>query len=164
MKLIKTWQWKATLREAAWLIGLSLALACAAFFLRPGAMPGRMPDEGGGSGEGLTKTIAFEAAVDHFQSGTAIFADARPLEVFEAGHIKGALHLDPSEFDQWSDQVFAYASTESTLITYGEDPQGLLSRKLAEKLTWMGFENVCYLNDGWRLWKEHKLPISKGNR
>jgi rhodanese-related sulfurtransferase len=164
MKLMKTLQWKATLREAAWLIALSLALACAAFFLRPGAMPGGMPDEGGESGDGLTKAIAFEAAVDHFQSGSAIFADARPLEAFESGHIKGALHLDPSEFDQWSDQVFAYAFTESTLITYGEDPQGLSSRELAEKLTWMGFENVCYLKDGWGRWKERRLPTSKGGR
>jgi rhodanese-related sulfurtransferase len=164
MKLMKTLQWKATLRETAWLIVLSLALACAAFFLRPGAMPGGMPDEGGESGDGLIKAIAFEAAVNHFQSGTAIFADARPLEAFESGHIKGALHLDPSEFDQWSDQVFVYAATESILITYCEGPQCLLSQELAEKLMWLGFQNVSYLKDGWGLWKEHKLPMSKGGR
>lgn len=162
MKLIKTLQWKATLREATWLIVLSLALACAAYFLRPSAMPGGMLDEGGESGDWLITAIAFETAVDHFQNSTAIFADARPLEAFESGHIKGALHLDPSEFDQWSDRVFAYASTESTLIIYGEGPQNLSSRELAENLKWMGFENICYLKDGWERWKEHKLPISRG--
>jgi thiosulfate sulfurtransferase len=164
MKLLKTLQWKTTLREVTWLIVLSLALACAAYFLRPGAMPEGIPDEEGGSGDGLTKAISFEAAVDHFQNGTAIFADARPLEAFESGHVKGALHLDPSEFDQWSDRVFAYASEESTLITYGEDPQSLLSRELAEKLMWLGFQNVSYLKDGWGAWKEHRLPIGKGRQ
>jgi 3-mercaptopyruvate sulfurtransferase SseA len=40
----------------------------------------------------------------------------------------------------------------------------MLSQELAEKLTWLGFENVYYLKDGWGLWKERKLPISKGGR
>lgn len=164
MKLMKTLQWKVALREAAWLIVLSLAFACVAYFLKPGAMPQGMLDEGGQSDDWLVKAIAFEAAVDHFQSGTAIFADARPLGAFEAGHIKGALHLDPSEFDQWSDRVFVYASAESTLIAYCEGSQCLLSRELAEKLTWLGFENVYYLKDGWGLWKEHRLPMGKGRQ
>lgn len=158
MRFMKTLQWQATLREAAWLIVLSLALACGAYFLRPGAMP----DEGVESDDSLVKAIALEAAVDHFQNGTAIFADARPLEAFEAGHIKGALHLDPSDFDQWSDRVFAHASAESTFITYCDGSQCPLSQELAEKLMWLGFENVCYLKDGWAVWKEHGLPMGKG--
>ena len=164
MKLMKTLQWKGTLREAAWLIVLSLVLACAAYFLRSDTTPGGMLDEGGGSDDWLTKAIAFESAVDHFQNGTAIFADARPLEAFESGHIKGALHLDPSEFDQWSDRVFAYASADATIITYCEGPHCQLSRELGEKLMWLGFENVTYLQDGWEMWKAHKLPIAKGRQ
>jgi 3-mercaptopyruvate sulfurtransferase SseA len=39
-----------------------------------------------------------------------------------------------------------------------------LSQELAEKLMWLGFQNVSYLKDGWGLWKEHKLPMSKGGR
>ena len=164
MKLMKTLPWKATLLEATWLIVLSLALACAAYFLWPGAMPGEMPDEGEDSGDWLAKAISFEAAVDHFQNSTAIFADARPLEAFESGHIKGALHLDPSEFDQWSDRVYASASAESTLITYCGSSQCQLGRELAEKLMWLGFENVSYLKGGWEMWTERGLPIGKGKR
>lgn len=164
MKLMKTLQWKVTLREATWLIVLSLVLACAAYFLRPDTMPGGLPDEGGGSDEWLAKAIAFEAAVDHFQNGTAIFVDARPLEAFESGHVKGALHLDPSEFERWSNRVFAYASADATIITYCEGPHCQLSRELGEKLMWLGFENVNYLQDGWGMWKAHKLPIAKGRQ
>jgi rhodanese-related sulfurtransferase len=153
MKLMKTLQWKTTLREAVWIIVLSLALACGAYFLRPGAMPRE-----GEPADLLARAIVFEEAIDHFQNGTAIFADARPLEAFEAGHIKGALHLNPDEFDQWSVQVFSYASAESTLITYCEDSRCLLSLELAEKLTWLGFENVYYLKDGLGGWKERGLP------
>lgn len=162
MKLMKTLQWKSALLEATWIIVLSLALACVVYFLRPGAMPGEMPDEGGESDDSLIKAIAFEAAVDHFQNGTAIFIDARPLEAFKSGHIKGALHLDPSEFEQWSDRVFAYAAAEATIITYCDGPDCQLSRELGEKLMWLGFENVSYLKDGWTLWKERGLPIGQG--
>lgn len=162
MKLIKTLQWKVTLREAVWLIVLSLALACGSYFLRPGAMSGVILDEGVESDNFLAKAIAFEDAVDHFKNGTAIFADARSLGAFEAGHIKGAVHLDPSEFDQWSEEVFSYDSAKSIFITYCESSRCLLSRELAEKLTWLGFENVYSLQDGWELWKEHRLPMAKG--
>ena len=162
MKLIKTFQWKATLREAAWLIVLSLALACGAYFLRPGSMPGQMPDETEESDGLLARAVTIEAAVDHFRSGTAIFADARPLEAFEAGHIDGALHLDPMEFDQWSDEMVSYAAAEATIITYCEGTGCSLDRDLAEKLMWLGFENVFYLEDGWGLWREHHLPMAKG--
>jgi rhodanese-related sulfurtransferase len=158
---MKTLQWKVTLREAVWLVVLSLALACGAYFLRPGAMPGRAVNEGGKYDESLTKAIAFESAVDHFKNGTAVFADARPRGEFETGHIKGALHLDPSDFDQWSDQMFSYAPEDVTIITYCEGPQCSLSLELAEKLMWLGFENVYYLKNGWGLWKEHGLPVSK---
>jgi rhodanese-related sulfurtransferase len=162
MKLMKTLQWKLTVRQAAWLLILSLALACAAYFLRPAAMPVGSMNEGGAADEMLAKAIAFEAAVDHFKNGTAIFADARPHKAFEGGHIKGALHLDPTEFDQWSDQMFSYAFEEAVFITYCEGPQCTLSLELAEKLAWLGFENVYCLKDGWGLWKEHKLPMGEG--
>jgi rhodanese-related sulfurtransferase len=157
MNLMKRLHWKITLREAAWLIGLSLAFACGAYFLRPDAMPGKMAPN-----DSLASAVTFEDAVDHFNNGTAIFADTRAPEAFEAGHIKGALNLDPVEFDQWSHRLFLYDAAESTLITYCEDPRCPESLELAEKLTWLGFENVYYLKEGWQAWDERGLPTEKG--
>jgi rhodanese-related sulfurtransferase len=150
-------QWKITLREAAWIIGLSLALACSAYFLRPDAMPGKEVSD-----DLLVRAITFEEALDHSKNGTAIFADARPLEAFEAGHIKGAMHLDPVQFDQWSDQLFLYDVAASTFITYCEGPPCLMGHELAEKLAWLGFEKVYYLEEGFQMWSERGLPMGKG--
>jgi rhodanese-related sulfurtransferase len=155
--LTKRLQWKTILFEAACLIGLSLALACGAYFLRPYAMPRNVA-----SNDSLARAIIIEDAVGHYKNGSALFADARTVEAFEAGHIKGALHLDPTQFDQWSDTLFLYDPAASTLITYGEYPQSLQSRELAEKLAWLGFENVYYLKEGWTEWKERGLPMGKG--
>ena len=155
--------WKTNLREATWLVILSLALACGAYFLRPAGMPGNATDQGGEADDVLAKAITFEAAAEQYKKGTALFADARPIDAFTAGHIKGALHLDPSEFDEWSDQMFSYAAPDRLIITYCEGPRCRLSHELAEKLAWLGYENVYYLQDGWGLWKKHGLPSATGS-
>jgi rhodanese-related sulfurtransferase len=65
-----------------------------------------------------------------YPSGEAIFADARPIVAYEAGHIKNALHLEPGAAEE-----------------------------LAERLTWLGYEKVFYLVDGWGQWTRHGLPV-----
>ena len=137
-----------------------MGMAIGAYMLRPDAMPGPL-DGPIDDGDLSVKVIALETAIDYFKKGTALFADARPLDAFNAGHIKGALHLDPSEFDQWSEQLFSQASSEVTIIAYCEGVKCQLSRELAEKLTWLGYEKVYSLKDGWGLWKKHGLPTGK---
>jgi rhodanese-related sulfurtransferase len=157
MKMLAMLQWKKTLREAVWITIAAMGMAIGAYMLRPVAMPDSL-DGPIDDGDLPAKVITLETAVDHFKKGTALFADARPLDAFNAGHIKGALHLDPSEFDQWSERLFSRASTDVTIIAYCEGVQCQLSRELAEKLTWLGYEKVYSLKDGWGLWKKHGLP------
>ena len=153
-------QWKKTVREAVWISTVALVMAVGVYLLRPDAMPGSL-EEGIDEGELTVKIISLEAAIDHFKKGTALFADARPLDAFNAGHVKGALHLDPYEFDQWSEQLFSQAPSDVMIIAYCEGDQCQLSRDLADKLTWLGYEKVYFLKDGWGLWKKHALPVGK---
>jgi rhodanese-related sulfurtransferase len=160
MKMLTMLQWKKILREVAWITIAAMAIAIGVYMLRPDAMPGSFDgaiDDGGPT----AKIISIETAIDHFKKGTALFADARPLDAFNAGHIKGALHLDPSEFDQWSERLFSQASSDVTIIAYCEGAQCQLSRELADKLTWLGYEKVYCLKDGWGLWKKQGLPVGK---
>lgn len=160
--MFKSLHWQPTLREALWIVALSLALACGTYMFRPDGIPGASdePVEGDGA---FVQSIDFEAAVGHFKKGTAIFADARPLPAYAAGHIEGALHLDPYEFDQWSNQIASSVPLGATILTYCEGGQCELSRDLAEKLTWLGFEKVYYLIDGWGKWQKQGLPSQKGD-
>ncbi len=111
----------------------------------------------------LFKPISIDEAEKLYTAGAALFADARSAKEYLAGHIRGAIHLDPSEFDLWADAVMENNAPSQIIITYCDGAQCPLSRDLAEKLTWLGFEKVYYLADGWNQWQAHQLPISASN-
>ena len=98
-------------------------------------------------------------AAEHFRQGTAVFADARPQNQFQAGHIQGALNLDPDQFDDWSVEVFSQIPAGATIITYCDGDRCTLSLELLEKLTWLGYEQVLHLKNGWTSWRERGLPV-----
>lgn len=152
------------LYEFLLVIAIAAALAAAGYLLRPRVLPFVPPPDPPVSDTGedkLFKAISLETAREMFADKTALFADARPLIAYEEGHIEGALHLDPYTFDQWADTLIAAISPDQPIITYCEGPNCALSHELAEKLTWLGFERVYYLVDGWGKWKANGLPVDK---
>jgi len=116
----------------------------------------------GGSGEGdAIQVITLEDARRYFERGEALFADARPKAAYRSGHIQGAMSLDPNEFDLWSGDFFSTTPPDQIIITYCEGDRCTLSLELAEKLTWMGYEKVYYLKNGWGKWIDHQLPVGQ---
>jgi len=107
----------------------------------------------------LYQRISFEQAQKMHADGNALFADARPLVAYEHGHIPGALHLDPHEMDEWIDSLMANTPPETPIVAYCEGTSCPLSKELSEKLTWLGFEKVYYVVDGWGQWQAHHLPV-----
>jgi len=67
--------------------------------------------------------------------------------------------LAPDEFDAWSGDFFSRIPPDQVIITYCEGDRCALSLQLAEKLTWMGYEKVFYIKNGWGVWKENHLPV-----
>ena len=153
------------IKQAAWVLAVALVLAFAAYGLRPLLM---LPDNGGPARQGdalpedRVPVIDFDSAVAHFHKGTAIFADARSDMAYQQGHIEGALHLDPHQFDTWSEQVFSLIDPDAVIITYCDGEHCSLGFALAEKLTWLGYDHVRYLKDGWSRWAAAQLPTGKG--
>ncbi len=154
-------------KEAAWVVLAATVLAAAAFAFRslliiPGdvamstagaALPGdRVPD------------MTFADAVDHFNAGTAVFADARSEAAYKAGHIRGAVHLPPQQFEFWSEKVIAQIDANAVIITYCDGERCTLGVELAEKFTWLGYEHVYCLKDGWSRWTAAQMPIEAGVR
>ena len=107
----------------------------------------------------MHKEISFDQARKLFEERNALFADARPLIAYEAGHIQGAVHLDPHALDLWVNRLMASFPSDQPIVTYCEGPRCVLAKELAEKLTWLGFEEVYYLVDGWGVWLEHHMPV-----
>lgn len=150
--------------EAALICLIALVLAAASYIIRPHALPLISPAPGkapAGGSDQLYKRISFEQARELFTQRNALFADARPTIAYEAGHIQGAVHLDPNLFDQWADRLIAAYPPDQPIVAYCEGPRCNLSKELAEKLTWLGFEQVYYMVDGWGQWVAHEMPIDK---
>ena len=157
---------RRTLYEAVMVALITLALSAAAYLIRPHALPlwpskTRLAEPEGNS-PGY-REISFDRAVALFKKHAALFADARPRHAFIEGHIKGAVHLDPYLFETWSQTLTAETPLDQTIVTYCDGATCSLSEELAEKLTWLGYEKVFYLKDGWRQWQQAGLPTSQGD-
>jgi rhodanese-related sulfurtransferase len=157
-------KWKAIFKEAAAIVLIAVALAGIGYILRPNIIPSGDSDQSSGANvdgqSGLTN-ISLEDAREHFEKGTALFVDARPKGAYATGHIKGAINLDPDEFDAWSGNFFSQVPQDRAVIVYCEQEQYRQSVALAEKLTWMGYEKIYGMKNGWGLWKENRLPIDR---
>jgi rhodanese-related sulfurtransferase len=154
----------AVIREAAWVLIVAVVLAGVGYLIRPtvrSALPDGTGADGGSEENSPVSVIRLEDARRDFEKGTALFADARPKSAYRSGHIPGAVNLDPNEFDAWSGDFFTKTSPDQRIITYCEGERCSLSLELAEKLTWMGYEKVFLLKNGWGKWKAHQLPVER---
>ncbi len=153
---------RGILLEAALVVITAALLAIGSYSLRPGTLPlvpgetESLPDKDDAA---PYQIIPFVRALQMHQEQNALFADARPLIAYEHGHIPGALHLDPNSLETWVDEFMANTPADTPIITYCEGVNCSLSKQLAEELTWLGFEQVYYVVDGWGQWNEQKLPV-----
>ena len=102
--------------------------------------------------------LTYEQAAEYFAAGTAVFIDARHAYDYNLGHIKGAVNLPLSEFDDRTAQWNAFAKN-ALLITYCDGEECNSSIELATKLLGAGFTNVKVFFGGWNQWKEHHREI-----
>ena len=103
--------------------------------------------------------IPLDEAKDRFFTGSAVFVDARPPELYQEGHIQGALNVPLAEFDRMIDTVLTELPEEALIVTYCDGEDCDLSAHLAVKLKEIGYENVRVLHNGWSVWKSHQLPF-----
>jgi len=159
--LLKQLMLLQAIKETAIILLIAMVLAAGAYLLRPGGLPLMKRDATATPGvtdDALFKPITIKQAEALFQQDNALFADARSLIAFERQHISGALHLDPHAIEQWSDEMMTRYPPEQIIITYCDGTNCDLSKLLAEKLTWLGFEQVYYLDNGWTQWQKRGLP------
>ena len=112
------------------------------------------------SGENLE--ISLSEATNLFKKGEAVFIDARSLEEYDKGHIKGAKSLPYKEADWKFVEAMAGVSEESAVITYCDGETCELSTELAVFLRNAGYKNVKVLSNGLTVWKQNGLPVETG--
>ena len=106
--------------------------------------------------------ITIERAVDLYRLKNTLIVDSRSSGEFEAGHIRGAVNLPETAFDEWIGDFVEKTPPETLIITYCAGGSCQLAPKLAEKLIMVGFERVHYLIDGWGKWQAAGMPVDYG--
>lgn len=123
-----------------------------------GWRPEPPPAETTGGGETPPGSVSMEEAVRRYESGEALFVDARSEAAFREGHIRDAVGLPADRFDEEIESFFQAVDPDRFIVTYCDGATCPLAGRLADKLTEMGYTNVHYLVDGWGRWREQGLP------
>lgn len=153
--------------EAFLVVLIAVILALGSYALRSKQlplMPSDAPKPETPSGQPLFKPLPMARAVELFNHHEALFVDARMPEAYAEGHIPKALNLYPGDFDQWSQTLADRIPAGKLIIVYCDGARCPLARELAEKLTWLGFEHVYYLVDGWGQWQARRLTVERAGR
>ncbi len=160
---------KKILNETLFILLAAFVTALVINSLRPGGIrffstpPSGVADAPPASGntDGAA-AISLESALAAHQKEETVFADARPQADYEAGHIKGALHLPVHRFETWIDTFIQNHPIDTPIITYCDGPNCHLGEDLAEQLVFAGYENVRHLQNGWSRWKAAGGPDAYG--
>jgi len=113
------------------------------------------------SGENLE--ISLEKAIQLFRQNAAIFMDARSLEEYNEGHIKGAISFPYMEVDSKFVEIMSEIPEDSVIITYCDGKTCELSIDLADFLRNTGYKKVWAISNGWTLWQQNRLPVESVN-
>jgi rhodanese-related sulfurtransferase len=93
-----------------------------------------------------------------FDSGNALFVDARSRDNYDDGHIPGAVSMPVGEFDNLIDSFMDQHSMDQTIVTYCSGRTCEDSHNLAQLLIDFGFTDVKVFIDGFPGWEAEGHP------
>lgn len=99
--------------------------------------------------EGYKKMVA--------SSEPHILVDTREESEWNAGHVKGSMHLSKGIIERDIETKVPDKSTKLVLYCGG----GFRSALVADNLQQMGYSSAISLDGGWRALKESGLPLEK---
>lgn len=100
-----------------------------------------------------------EAARELYESGTAVFVDARTVEEYMDGHIKAAESIPVDDFDEAIRPFAEQYVLDTVIVTYCSGRTCDDSHRLSELLVAYGYPNVSVFIDGFPAWQAEGLPI-----
>ena len=112
---------------------------------------------------GASLVLSLEQAHAFFESGQALFVDARPAELYAEGHIAGALNVPWQRVDEHIGEFLQRVpDPETRIVTYCDGESCELSEELARMLQQMGYRQVHVIVNGWSLWRQAGYPTASG--
>lgn len=95
------------------------------------------------------------------QDKKRIVLDVRPRELYNQGHLPGALSFPLMEFDQKIIQILDSISRQSALLVYCSSVKCTDSHIVAQRLISLGYDNVKVFSGGFGQWQEKGYEIEK---
>jgi rhodanese-related sulfurtransferase len=99
------------------------------------------------------------AAKAIFDRNTACFVDARSEYVYYKSHIKGAISLSDSRFDEQFPDFRQKKAIETPIVVYCTEPSCGKARRVAKKLIKNGYKNVRVYSGGIIEWAHAGFPM-----
>jgi rhodanese-related sulfurtransferase len=164
-------QWNEVIKKMFFLLGIAIISALAVNYFSPSGITlvGRWDESPGGqaaknkshvfSGELEIKDARMAKQI--YDSGKAVFVDARSPEDFEKGHIKGAESLPLGQFDDLIGSFRKKHPADTFMVTYCSGRTCNDSHRLEELLFDHGYVNVSIFIDGYQGWKAEGFPIEQ---
>ncbi|MFP4466733.1 MAG: rhodanese-like domain-containing protein [Candidatus Goldiibacteriota bacterium] len=95
-----------------------------------------------------------------FESGRALFIDARSEGEYNKAHIPGAVYISsgysPQKIKEYEKQL-----KDKVLVPYCHGTGCRLSDRVAYKLFDMGYRNIVLFFGGWPEWKQADMPVKE---
>jgi rhodanese-related sulfurtransferase len=106
--------------------------------------------------------IPLPQARELWDSGEALFLDARDPADYATGHLANAFNLPGLSFDRHFGDIAPMLTPESPMVIYCDGVDCDLSHKVRDRLRQLGFAKAKILFNGWTVWREAGLPIATG--
>ncbi|MCX6142904.1 MAG: rhodanese-like domain-containing protein [Ignavibacteriales bacterium] len=104
--------------------------------------------------------VTRDQAHAYFNSGKALFIDARHDFDYKLGHIRGAINI-PLSIYQTKKAVLDTIPKNRLIVAYCDGAECNSSIEVSVKLAKEGYTDVKIFFGGWREWMESNLPIDK---
>ena len=106
--------------------------------------------------------VSLKQAREAYESGEALFVDARDPDFYEMEHIPGAVSLPVKDFDQVFPKLQEQLLAAPRVITYCDGANCETSVELTEKLLFAGLDLVEIFTGGIQQWKAEGQPLEAG--
>jgi rhodanese-related sulfurtransferase len=150
------------LREAGALLLVAAALGFIytaatekGLFARPLPIPPPQP-----AGLLAPAMVTRDQAQVYYNSGSAVFIDARHEFDYKLGHIRGAINI-PLRMYETKKAAIDTIPKNRLLVAYCDGAECNSSIELSVKLAKDGYSDVKIFFGGWREWTASSLPIDK---
>lgn len=102
--------------------------------------------------------ISLADAKQAYDDGTAVFFDARTVDAYKEGHVKGAINVG---FDNWEKKLKSVPAGKSVIV-YCSCPNEHSAAEMVSEMQKKGVKNTTALLGGTMAWKNAGYPMETG--